>query len=77
MSWHLSDDVGEFLEQAGDFLRSRPVENTIPLTLADTLRARGPHAFGNGDPIFGWWTADDGKVRGGAGRGRGRRGVVH
>jgi len=63
MSWHTSGDVDEFLAQAGDFLRSRPVENTMPLTLTDALRTRGPHAFGAGDPIFGWWR-DEGGVRG-------------
>lgn len=62
MSWHTSGDVDEFLARAGDFLRSRPVENTMLLTLADTLRTRGPHVFGPGDPIFGWWT-DAGGVR--------------
>jgi RimJ/RimL family protein N-acetyltransferase len=64
MSWHISGDLQEFLDSAGEFLRSRPVENTIPLTLADSLRVRGPHAFGPDDPIFGWWTTGDGKVEG-------------
>lgn len=64
MSWQISEAVQEFLDRAGPFLRSRPVENTVLLTLADTLKSRGPRVFGPDDPIFGWWTADDGQVRG-------------
>lgn len=54
MPWHITEDVDEFLAGAGDFLRSRPVENTVLLTIADTVRLRGPHAYGDGTPIFGW-----------------------
>jgi len=64
MSWHTTGDVDEFLRQAGDFLRSRPVENTTHLTLTHTLRDRGLHIFGPADPAFGWWTGDDGAVLG-------------
>jgi RimJ/RimL family protein N-acetyltransferase len=64
MAWHLTDSVDEFHDIAGDFLRSRPVEHTVPLTLVDTLRKRGPHAYGPDDPIFGWWTGPDGVVAG-------------
>jgi predicted GNAT family acetyltransferase len=56
MRWQSSDSVDEFLDRAGDFLRARPVENTLPLTLADALRERGPHAYGPTAPIFGWLT---------------------
>ena len=66
MAWHLSDDVDRFAAAAGDFLRSRPVEHTVPLTLVDTLRSRGPHAYGPEDPIFAWWSGPDGTVRGAA-----------
>jgi predicted GNAT family acetyltransferase len=58
MAWHSTDSVDEFHRVAGDFLRSRPVEHTVPLTLVDTLRIRGPHYYGADDPIFGWWQAD-------------------
>ena len=53
MSWQLTGDVEEFADAAGDFLRSRPVEHTVPLTLVDTLRRQGPHAYGPDDPVFG------------------------
>ncbi|MGW9375601.1 hypothetical protein ACWGVR_36985, partial [Streptomyces xanthophaeus] len=28
------------------------------------LERRGPHAFGQADPFFGWWTRPDGTVTG-------------
>jgi predicted GNAT family acetyltransferase len=55
MAWHPTDDVDEFHAAAGEFLRSRPVEHTVPLTLLDTVRTRGLHAYGPGDPHFGFW----------------------
>jgi RimJ/RimL family protein N-acetyltransferase len=64
MTWHLTDDLDEFARTAGDFLRSRPVEHTVPLTLVDTLRTRGRHFYGPDDPIFGWWQDPDGSVSG-------------
>jgi RimJ/RimL family protein N-acetyltransferase len=62
--WQLTADVGEFSDDAGDFLRSRPVEHSVPLTLVDTLRRQGPHAYGRGVPIFGWYRTADGPVAG-------------
>lgn len=64
MTWHTTDSVEEFHETAGEFLRSRPVEHTVPLTLVDTLRVRGPHFYGPDAPIFGWWRADGERVTG-------------
>jgi RimJ/RimL family protein N-acetyltransferase len=64
MVWHLTDSADEFHRVAGDYLRARPVEHTIPLTVVDTLRKRGPHQFGSSDPFFGWWQDDAGGVRG-------------
>jgi RimJ/RimL family protein N-acetyltransferase len=64
MSWHISDSVQDFIDRAGPFLRSRPVENTVPLTLSENLRSRGLHIHGDADPIFGWWTEPDGRVTG-------------
>jgi len=55
MAWDLTGDVEKFAETAGDFLRSRPVQHTTLLTLVDTLRRRGPHAYGSQDPLFGIW----------------------
>ena len=54
MAWHLTDSVDEFLTGAGDFLRARPVENTVLLTIADTIQRRGTHAYGDHPPRFGW-----------------------
>jgi predicted GNAT family acetyltransferase len=64
MGWHITDSVEAFHDTAGDFLRSRPVEHTLPITLVDTMRKRGPHAYGSEDPIFGWWQTDSGAVDG-------------
>jgi RimJ/RimL family protein N-acetyltransferase len=54
MAWHITNNVDEFLSGAGEFLRARPVENTVLLTITGTLRERGPHAFGDGAAVFGW-----------------------
>jgi predicted GNAT family acetyltransferase len=62
--WELTEDVEAFAATAGDFLRSRPVEHTVFLTLVDTLRRRGPHAYGPGNPIFGAWRTADGVTDG-------------
>ncbi|MFE4869497.1 GNAT family N-acetyltransferase [Streptomyces sp. NPDC056682] len=51
--WHLTDDVDSFLARAGDFLHSQPALYTIPLTVTEALRTRGPHAYGVEDPVFG------------------------
>jgi predicted GNAT family acetyltransferase len=64
MGWHSTDSVETFHDTAGDFLRSRPVEHTVPLTLVDTLRKRGIHAYGPSAPIFGWWQEGSGAVGG-------------
>ncbi|MFE5033344.1 hypothetical protein [Streptomyces sp. NPDC056683] len=44
-SWHLTEDVDEFLAEAGDFLRSRPAPHSVVLTVTEKLRTRGvdPH----------------------------------
>jgi len=62
MTWHRTTDLDEFDAAAGALLRSKPVANTIALTLLENLRIRGSHAFGEEDPFFGWW--DDGTVSG-------------
>jgi predicted GNAT family acetyltransferase len=64
MSWKLTDDVEAFASSSDDLLRSRPVEHTVFLTLVDTLRRRGLHAYGSGAPIFGVWRTADGSVDG-------------
>ncbi|MFJ9629101.1 GNAT family N-acetyltransferase [Streptomyces sp. NPDC101175] len=52
-TWHLTPDLDRFLRLAGDFLRSRPAHHTIQLTVTDTLRRRGRHVYGDGEPEFG------------------------
>ena len=62
MAWFITDDLAEYQVAAGEFLASRPVEHTVPLTVAQTLRLRGAAAFGRERPLFGWWRARDGAV---------------
>jgi predicted GNAT family acetyltransferase len=63
MAWTLTADLDEYLTAAGDFLRSRPVQNTIQLAATETLRARGGSAFGEIAPLFGWWRSGAGAVQ--------------
>lgn len=51
--WWITGDLEVFLGRAGAFLHSRPAAHTVPLTVTDALRHRGPHAFGPADPVFG------------------------
>ncbi|MGW5250659.1 GNAT family N-acetyltransferase [Streptomyces sp. NPDC004129] len=51
--WHLTDDLTHFLTQAGPFLHSRPALHTLTLTLVETLRICGPHAYGSEAPVLG------------------------
>ncbi|MEV8451574.1 GNAT family N-acetyltransferase [Streptomyces sp. NPDC052095] len=64
MTWTFTADVGAFLDAAGSSLAARPVENTLILTITDTLRRHGPHAYGAGVPLLGWWRGADGEVAG-------------
>ncbi|WP_399894892.1 GNAT family N-acetyltransferase [Streptomyces sp. BBFR51] len=52
-SWHLTEDLDDFLARAGDFLCSRPALHTTPLTTVEKLRTRGADAFGPGTTVFG------------------------
>jgi FR47-like protein len=56
VAWRTTDDLDEFVAAAGDFLRARPVENTILLTVVEQLAARKAPAAGR----FGWWRSDGG-----------------
>ncbi|MEU1409339.1 GNAT family N-acetyltransferase [Streptomyces sp. NPDC005728] len=51
-AWHLTEDIDDFLAQAGDFLRSRPVLHNTPLTVMEKWRTR-PGAFDPGTVLFG------------------------
>ncbi|WP_405719423.1 GNAT family N-acetyltransferase [Streptomyces sp. NBC_01537] len=64
MAWNLTDDVETFEAAAGGFLRSRPAEHTVLLTVTATLRESGTTAFGDEPPHFGWWTGAGGAVGG-------------
>jgi predicted GNAT family acetyltransferase len=59
MPWSVSQDAGEFVSEAGPFLRTQPARHTLELTIIDTLRTRGPVAFGPDPPLFGWWRPPD------------------
>jgi GNAT superfamily N-acetyltransferase len=62
MAWTLTVDLDDYVVAAADFLRSRPVQHTIQLAAAETLRARGPAAFGETTPLFGWWRSGGGEI---------------
>ncbi|MEV4705974.1 GNAT family N-acetyltransferase [Actinoplanes sp. NPDC049316] len=59
MVWHITEDVEEFLDRAGGFLRTRPVENTVLLTIAETVRVQGPGTYGSETAVFGWRGGED------------------
>jgi GNAT superfamily N-acetyltransferase len=63
MPWIFTEDAGEFAAVAGEFLSSRPAENTIELVVTDMVRRRGADAFGGGAPLFGWWRPAAGPER--------------
>ncbi|MFI0964014.1 GNAT family N-acetyltransferase [Streptomyces sp. NPDC021080] len=51
--WQLTHDLDAFLARAGDFLRSRPAQHTVALTVTDGLRRRGMSQYGKSAPVFG------------------------
>ncbi|MER5731960.1 GNAT family N-acetyltransferase [Streptomyces sp. NPDC002138] len=62
MTWTFTEDLPAFVEAAGPALAADPLGNTQMLTTVDSLRRRGPNAFGAGTPYFAWWTGADGVV---------------
>ncbi len=62
MAWQLTEDLGTYLAAAGGFLRAHAAQNTIMLTAAEAIRARGPGAFGGTAPLFGWQAEPDGAL---------------
>ncbi|MFD5318198.1 GNAT family N-acetyltransferase [Streptomyces sp. NPDC127098] len=62
MTWTLTEDLDAFLGTAGPFLHARPAENTVFLTVTDTLRAAGLDMYGDLPPRFGWWRDGAGEV---------------
>jgi GNAT superfamily N-acetyltransferase len=62
MAWTLTGNMTEYLAQAGGYLRASPVEHTVELGAIETLRARGPSAYGQTPPLFGWWHSPAGDI---------------
>lgn len=64
MAWTFTHDTGTFLAAAGASLAARPVAHTVTLTVTERLSRSGPHHYGEGDPVLGWWRGADGAVAG-------------
>jgi GNAT superfamily N-acetyltransferase len=64
MAWTLTRDLDEFWATAGDHLRAEPVLHTVPLTVLDSLFKRGPSAYGDDPPVYGWHESADGLLDG-------------
>ncbi|WP_416971477.1 GNAT family N-acetyltransferase [Streptomyces sp. 4F14] len=60
--WRLITDLTEFLDEAGPFLRSRPVRHTVSLSVLENLRTQGTSLYGDRHPVFGALTDADGQV---------------
>ncbi|PNE43487.1 GNAT family N-acetyltransferase [Streptomyces noursei] len=52
--WRLTEDLDHFFTRAGSFLHSQPALHTLPLTLTETVRICGPHAYGPEAPVLGF-----------------------
>ncbi|WP_433663334.1 GNAT family N-acetyltransferase [Nocardia sp. CA-128927] len=61
MSWSFTEDVEQYLGTAGEFLRSRPAEHNVALTVSATVAAGKVPRQPN--PLFGWLSRD-GRVAG-------------
>jgi predicted GNAT family acetyltransferase len=59
--WHLTDDVGAFAEHAWDLLAASPAEQTVALSIVESLR--GGHRWSDAPALFGWYV-DGADVRG-------------
>ena len=55
MAWHVTSDIDEFENSAGEFLLGDPVRNNLLLTVTESLRVSGANAFGDAPPSFGWY----------------------
>lgn len=64
MTWTFTDDVDLFLAAVSRSLNARPAESTVMLTVTAALRRHGPRAYGDHDPVLGWWRGADGEVAG-------------
>jgi GNAT superfamily N-acetyltransferase len=59
--WHLSDDVEEFADHTWDLLARDPTEQTVALSIVESLRVG--HRWSEIAPMFGWYP-DGADVRG-------------
>ena len=64
MPWTLTRNIDEFLAAAEDHLQAEPVLHTAPLTVLDSLRERGPAAYGDDAPVYGWHESAAGQIDG-------------
>jgi GNAT superfamily N-acetyltransferase len=64
MGWRTTDNLDDFVGIAGTQLRSEPVQNTVLLTVLETLREAGKDTFGDSPPVFGWHQPGPGVVDG-------------
>ncbi|QKV91737.1 GNAT family N-acetyltransferase [Streptomyces sp. NA02950] len=71
MAWTTTDDLDTFRTAAGGFLRGRPAEHTVLLTVAASLAAAGSDRYGELPPRYGWWRPGPGTERDGDGDGGG------
>jgi len=63
MTWQLTDDIAAFDEATGAFLAVEPTRNTLLLSIPSVLRTRGPLAFSDQPPRYGWFEDAAGTVR--------------
>jgi predicted GNAT family acetyltransferase len=64
MGWTVTTTLEEYLAEAGEFLRANPAENTVSLSVIETLRAQGTDVYGDATARFGWWQSEAGVVGG-------------
>jgi GNAT superfamily N-acetyltransferase len=64
MAWNLTSDCHDFVAAAGGWLRTEPVRHTTLLTVLQTVLDRGPGAFGDQPPQFGWHESQGGETDG-------------
>jgi RimJ/RimL family protein N-acetyltransferase len=64
MTWTTTLDMAAFEESAGAFLRSRPAEHTLLLTIVERLRHQESRSFGDIPAEFGWWSESGSTVTG-------------
>jgi Acetyltransferase (GNAT) family len=64
MGWVITRNITGYDSSVGGFLRSRPVENTVLVTVLESLRARGTTAYGDAPAVLGSWLAASGCVDG-------------